>query len=135
MTIALNFSINRDTITETHRAIKRFSRRTIEDFTSIHISVISIRTFKNRDNSFEIFKSLISNSSIRNRLRRIHNSIMILEIHRKSLYFPRVRVIFTRNHNSSNRISSLRNRELIIKINLRKYTSTSMIRSMTKSDS
>jgi hypothetical protein len=87
MTIALNFSISRDTITETHRAIRRMSRSTIENFTSTHIRIfrfISIKTFRDRDHSIEILKNnIISNSSFRNRIRELSN-ITKLETFSKS---------------------------------------------------
>jgi hypothetical protein len=87
-TIALNFSINRNTITEINKEIKRINfsiNSTIEDFIKFRIKMImfSIETFK--DNSIEIFKCLIiSNRFFLNKVRELNNSIMIFEIFRKS---------------------------------------------------
>jgi hypothetical protein len=64
-TIALNFSISRDTIIEIHREIREINHSinsTIEDLisTSTHIRafrLISIRIFRSRDISIEILKN------------------------------------------------------------------------------
>jgi hypothetical protein len=82
-TIALSFSISRDTITEIHRRIRRLNysiNSAIEDSISTSIS-INIETFRN--NSIQIFKKLISNSSFRHRIRNLNRSV-ILETLQKS---------------------------------------------------
>jgi hypothetical protein len=84
MTTVLKFPISRDTITEIHRVIRRIFRQAIEDFISTHFRIISIRTFKSRDNSIGILKDLISNSSLRSRLRELRvNPLMSREMPRE----------------------------------------------------
>jgi hypothetical protein len=101
MTIALNSLINRDTITEILRAIRRIFLSTIEDSISTRIN---IRIF--RINSIEFFRhsrivdsrKLISNSSVRNRIRRLN--LMMLEIIKEQSC--RRQKIFRLNHSRIN---------------------------------
>jgi hypothetical protein len=87
MTIALNFSISRDTITEISREIREINlsvNSTSDDLIRTHIRTImfNIETF--RDNSIEILRDLIISNSSFLRVRELNKSIMILDIFRKS---------------------------------------------------
>jgi hypothetical protein len=115
MTIVLNSSINRNTITETFRAIRRIFRSTIEDSIS---TLINIRIFK--INSIEFFrhsrivdsKKLINNSSVRNRIRRL-NSVMLEIIREQSC---RRQKTLRLNHSKINdKTDNLKNQKSIIK--------------------
>jgi hypothetical protein len=134
MTIVLKFSISKDTITEIHRIIREIFRQAIEVFISTHFRIISIRIFKDRDNSIEILKNLISNSSLRSKLRELRvNSLMRREMLREQSCSRSK--IFKRKHSKiRDKTNNFRNQKLIIRSNLREYTSKIMIFSMTRTE-